>query len=107
MRKVFFICGVFTFLTCCSRKTATTEEDVYKSETLVINRISEYVYQHISYLDFEGYGKVTCNGMIVTDKNEAVIFDTPTDNDTSRELIDWVSKTLKCKITAVVPTPLS
>jgi len=104
MRKVFFVCGVFAFLACCSRKTVTPEEEVYKSETLVINQISEHVYQHISYLDFEDYGKVTCNGLIVTDKKEAVIFDTPTDNDTSRELIDWITKTLKCKITAVVPT---
>jgi metallo-beta-lactamase class B len=42
--------------------------------------------------------------MVVAYKNEAVIFDTPTDNETSFELINWVTKSLKCKITAVIAT---
>jgi len=85
-------------------KKSETEKEVYKSEKMVINQISERVYQHISFLDFEGFGKVSCNGMIVANNNEAVIFDTPTDNETSHELIDWVTQSLKCKIIAVIPT---
>ncbi|GHT58950.1 hypothetical protein AGMMS50239_04520 [Bacteroidia bacterium] len=81
-----------------------TEKEVYKSETLLINQISEHVYQHISFLDFEGFGKVSCNGMIIVKDNEAIIFDTPTDNETSRKLIDWVTQSLKSKIIAVIPT---
>ena len=42
--------------------------------------------------------------MVVVNENEAVVFDTPPDNETSFELIDWITKSLKCKITAVVPT---
>ena len=80
------------------------EKEVYKSETLLINRISKYVYQHISFLNTKNFGKVPCNGMVVAYKNEAIIFDTPTDNETSCELINWVTKSLKCKITAVIPT---
>ena len=108
MKKLFFAFGIFIFFSCGSGKIATTEtntgKELYKSETLVINQISEHVYQHISFLDVKGFGKVPCNGMIVACKNEAVIFDTPKDDETSRELIDWVSKSLKCKIKAVIPT---
>ncbi|MCL2651890.1 MAG: subclass B1 metallo-beta-lactamase, partial [Candidatus Azobacteroides sp.] len=85
------------------QKTNTGKE-VYKSETLVINQISEHVYQHISFLNTKDFGKVSCNGMIVACKNETVIFDTPPDDETARELIDWVTKSLKCKITALIPT---
>ena len=85
-------------------KETKPEKEIYKSETLLIYQISEYVYQHISFLDTKDFGKVSCNGMIVTNDNEAVIFDTPTDNETSRELIDCVVQSLKCKITAVIPT---
>ncbi|MDR2861945.1 MAG: hypothetical protein LBV07_05300, partial [Syntrophobacterales bacterium] len=87
----------------CSKETKT-EREVYKSETLLINQISEYVYQHISFLDSEGFGKVSCNGMIVVKDNEAIIFDTPADNETSCKLIDWVTQSLKSKIIAVIPT---
>ena len=81
-----------------------TETEVYKSETLLVNQISEYVYQYISFLGMKNFGKVSCNGMVVVYKNEAVIFDTPIDNETSCELINWATKSLKCKITAVIST---
>ena len=81
-----------------------TDKEVYQSETLVINQVTEHVYLHISFLDFEGFGKVSCNGMIVANGKAAIIFDTPTDDETSRELIDWVTQSLECKITAVIPT---
>jgi len=42
--------------------------------------------------------------MIVLDKNEAVVFDTPTNNTTALELINWVEKNLDSKIKAVIPT---
>ena len=85
-------------------KDAKAEKEVYRSETLLINKISELVYEHTSYLNTESFGKVPCNGMIVYNKNEAVVFDTPIDNASSAELINWVTKTLKCKIVAIIPT---
>ena len=42
--------------------------------------------------------------MIVANDGEALIFDTPTDNETSLELINWVTQLLQCKIIAVIPT---
>ncbi len=85
-------------------KTGDAEQEVYKSESLIISRISGHAYRHITYLNTVDYGKVPCNGMIVCYKNEAVVFDTPTDDKVSAELIDWITKSLDCKITAVIPT---
>lgn len=76
----------------------------YKSNTLTIEKVTDHVYQHISYLNTKSFGKVSCNGMIVFDKQEAIIFDTPPDNQTSLELINWVQNALHCKIKAIVPT---
>lgn len=42
--------------------------------------------------------------MIVIDKNEAIVFDTPADDKTSAELISWIEKSLHSKISAVVAT---
>ena len=42
--------------------------------------------------------------MIVSDKNEAIVFDTPTTNQTAKELINFINQKLKFKINAVVPT---
>ena len=102
--KIFSLLTLAGILLGCRQAKTYEEKEVYKSEGLLIYQISEHVYEHISYLEVENFGKVSCNGMIVTGKNEAVVFDTPTDDEISLELIDWIRTELKCKITAVVPT---
>lgn len=76
----------------------------YESEHLRIEQLSPHTFMHVSYIDTEKWGKVGCNGMVVVNDNEAIVFDTPTDNLASVELVKWIQKTLESKITAVVAT---
>lgn len=66
--------------------------DNYESELLKIERVNENVFKHISYLDTKSYGKYPCNGMVYFNGNEAIIFDTPTNNKATTELINWIGK---------------
>ncbi len=50
------------------------------------------------------FGKVPCNGLIVRNNNEAIVFDTPTNQTISEELIKCVKEKLYCKINAIIPT---
>ena len=77
---------------------------VHQTETLIVRKLSDHVYQHVSYLNTNDFGKVDCNGMVVVNKQEAVIFDTPADEESSDELIQYVTKELRCKIKAIIPT---
>ncbi len=45
---------------------------------------------HISFLQTQTWGKVGCNSMIYIHKNQAYVFDTPTDNETSEILIKTI-----------------
>ncbi len=56
---------------------------------------------HISFLQTQTWGKVGCNGMIYIHKNQAFIFDTPADNETSEALIKTVEEQ-KIKIKGVI-----
>src|SRR5690606_32783602 len=49
-------------------------------------------------------GNVPCNGLIVRSHPEVIVFDTPTDDASAVELINWVEDSLQCKIMAVIPT---
>lgn len=77
---------------------------VYQSENLIIKRLSNHIFEHISYLNTNDFGKVACNGMIVIIEKKGVIFDTPTDNNSSLELINYITKELKSEISAIIPT---
>jgi metallo-beta-lactamase class B len=90
---------------CSTRKRYTTQpNEVYKTDELVILQLSEHAYQHISFKQTNDFGYVPCNGLVVTNKQEAIIFDTPTNDKSATMLIQWIRQTLKCKINAVIPT---
>lgn len=84
--------------------TASPANIVYQSPQLIILQISPDVYRHVSYLNTETFGKVPCNGMIVANDHESVVFDTPADDESSKELISWLKDSMQFKIIAVVPT---
>ncbi|WP_370895394.1 subclass B1 metallo-beta-lactamase [Chryseobacterium gossypii] len=106
MKPAFKI--LFSFLFLVFSFSFQRHEDkgkiVYKTDNLMVIKLSDHVYQHISFLNTESFGKVSCNGMIVNDRNEAVIFDTPTDDKSSRELISWIKNSLHSRINAIVAT---
>ncbi|MGC6402314.1 MAG: subclass B1 metallo-beta-lactamase [Flavobacteriaceae bacterium] len=79
-------------------------QELYHSHELIINKISENAYQHISYLQTEDFGKVACNGVILKNDNEVIILDSPTNDKSSLELINWISQKWGAEIKAVVPT---
>lgn len=78
--------------------------EVYKSRHLIIRQVAPHSYQHISFLQTNDFGNVPCNGLIVSNGNEAAVFDTPTNDSGSTELIKWIRDVIQCKLIAVVPT---
>lgn len=77
---------------------------IYQTKNLIVKKLSNHIYQHISYLNTDDFGKVECNGMLVINGNEGVVFDTPTDNKSSEELISFITNVLKTAIVAIIPT---
>lgn len=111
-KAIFQLClSVITLFAGC--KTAPKNDGrnesyktriLYNSQTLVIEKLSDNVYQHKSFLNTNSFGRVDCNGMIVAVKNEAIVFDTPANDSASRELIRYVTDSLGCKIKGIIPT---
>ncbi|MFN8309880.1 MAG: subclass B1 metallo-beta-lactamase [Chitinophagales bacterium] len=75
-----------------------------KNDDLEIRQLSPNTFQHISFIQTNDFGLVACNGLVVRDGTEAVVFDTPANDKASTLLIEWIERTLHCNIKAVVPT---
>ncbi len=107
----FFINALFLIITfignwsCNSLKqNPLNPKIVYQSEHLIITQISYNSFQHTSFLQTNDFGNVPCNGLIVRNNNEVIIFDTPTHDKSSEELIKWLEESQKVKINAIIPT---
>ncbi len=98
-KNLFSLLIVLLVLSCKTKE----KQMAYKTDSLEIGALTEHTYQHTSFLETESFGKVACNGMIVVNNGEAIVFDTPTNNMVSRELIDWLD-TQDITVKAVVAT---
>ncbi len=76
---------------------------LYASPLLRIEKIADHVYMHTSFLQTRDFGQVPCNGMIVYDGNEAIVFDTPANEESTRELLDFLTRN-KLRAKAVIAT---
>lgn len=98
--KNIFLLLLITSLGC--NITHLTKKPYYETETLKITQLTANTFVHISYLQTTSFGKVACNGLVFKNNNEVIVFDTPTNDTVSNELIDWVEKSLKSSVKAVV-----
>lgn len=102
MKTTFFTIAVL-FFTVVHSLFAQQSQPIFQSENLEIRQVSAHAFVHVSYLKTEDFGKVACNGMIVVDGGEALVFDTPADDAGSRELLGWLEKR-GLKVKGVVAT---
>lgn len=105
IKTLLIIVISITNLNCSSQnRNAFKPKEVYKSRDLIVTQIAENSFEHTSFLQVKDFGNVPCNGLIVRNSNEVVVFDTPTNDKSSEELIKWIKETLHCKINAIIPT---
>ncbi|MDQ1096762.1 MULTISPECIES: subclass B1 metallo-beta-lactamase [Chryseobacterium] len=109
MKSIFNALAIILFLWlqsgCHPQKNQVFKPSViYRSDHLVITQISKNTFEHTSFLQTDDFGNVPCNGLMVRNGKEIVIFDTPVHDKDSEELIRWVQEKLHCSITAIVPT---
>ena len=105
IKTLLLIVISLTIINCSSQKVeAFIPKEIYKSNDLIVTQIAENSFLHTSFLQTNDFGNVPCNGLIVRNSNKAIIFDTPTNDKSAEELINWIKETLKCKIIAIIPT---
>lgn len=104
-KSLLIACLSFFILNCnAQNKEPFKAKVVYQSADLIITQISAKSYQHTSYLKTNDFGNVPCNGLVVTDHKQAIVFDTPTNDKSAAELIKWIKDTLHTQINAIIPT---
>ena len=80
------------------------QQSVYRSETLEIIQLTESSFVHVSFLNTDDFGRVACNGLIVLDGGKAFVLDTPVDDESSEELIRWITSEKSARLEGVLAT---
>ncbi|MCI2228059.1 subclass B1 metallo-beta-lactamase [Polaribacter sp. MSW13] len=100
MREALSLVAVLLSLISCTTKT--NHQTIYKTDSLVIEQITPHIFKHVSYLQTDDFGYVPCNGMIYITDNKALVFDSPTTDEVSKELIKWIKTSKQSVINGII-----
>jgi metallo-beta-lactamase class B len=66
-------------------------------------KISDNSYFVVSYGIIEGYGRIPANSYVYINKKKAFLFDTPINDDLTKDLVNWIQDSLKAKVVGFAP----
>lgn len=93
-------CVIALVLTSCFGRNKFDPDSYVRP--LEIVKLSEDHYQYISYLKLKQSNYYPCNGYVYISDGEAIVFDTPVNDNDAQLLIDFVQNELNATIKGVV-----
>jgi metallo-beta-lactamase class B len=98
MKKIFLL-----FLVLAVHSVIYSQDTIRVSNDLVLIKISDNAYIHVSCSDLQGYGRVSANGLIFIENHEAFLFDTPWNDSLTCTLVSYLEDQMKLMIAGFVP----
>lgn len=95
-----FVLLIVLFLSGFSIKAETK---INISDDIELIKLSENAYVHVSVSEIPPFGKVSSNGLVFINKDEAYLFDTPVTDTLTKILVTWLNKHLGLRIVGFVP----
>lgn len=100
--KVRFAFVSFLFLfTAISGLLA--QDTIVVHPDLQLIKMSPHTYRHVSYSVVEPWGRIPSNGLLVVDKGEAMMMDTPMEDSITSLLLTHLTEEMGLRIVAFVP----
>ena len=78
------------------------QEKIDLGKDVEVYALAPGIWRHVTYQVMEEKWRVPANGLIVQDKDKAIMIDTPWTPEQTAVLLDWVEKNLKAKVEAIV-----
>jgi metallo-beta-lactamase class B len=94
---------VFISLLILATLNSVAQESIKISDDLELLRISKNAFIHVSYVNSPTFGRYSSNGLVFINGNEAFLFDTPTDEQLTIALVEWLREKMKVEIRGFAP----
>lgn len=94
-----FIFTVIIQILFFSRNSSAQNQQIFISDDVQLLKLSDSLYMHITWDEFENYGRFSSNGLIYIVDGKGLLIDTPMDNEKTKVLYNFFSDSLNVTIT--------
>ncbi|NJN27659.1 MAG: subclass B1 metallo-beta-lactamase [Cyclobacteriaceae bacterium] len=81
---------------------AQTYEKIVIDEDIQLIHLRDSIYVHVTWHYFNDYGRFPSNGLILIKNGEALMIDTPVDNDKTGRLTRYLKDTMSVGVTTLI-----
>lgn len=100
--KRLFLTIILIFIT--NNLSLSQNNRIVIAGDLELQPITSNCYRHISYNEMDAYGRVPANGLVYVVQRQALVIDTPWNDDQTKRLFQWLTDSIKVTIKGVIPT---
>lgn len=101
MKQFSFILLLTLSYVCASAQP--NRKTIHISDRLKLVQITDHAWVHVSVEDIAGFGQVSSNGVIYTEKGKAFLFDCPVTDSLTKVLVKAIEDSLKSTVVGFVP----
>jgi metallo-beta-lactamase class B len=101
VRKIFL--GFFIVLFQIAGFSQSENNTIKITDDLESIQIYDNAYIYVSYTISPKWGRVGANGLLLIDKKQAFLFDTPWTDKQTENLITWIKDTMSVEIVGFIP----
>lgn len=96
------ILAVVILLMVFSTAIAQTNDLIIVDEDIQLQRLEDSIYVHITWHELAPYGRFASNGMILIKDGQALMIDTPMDNEKTERLVTFLHDSLSADLTTLI-----
>lgn len=97
------IIGLIVVMFYLTGFSQSDDEIIKIADDIELIIISDDAYIHVSYTNSPKWGRIGANGLVLIDKDQAFLFDTPWTNIQTEKLFSWITDTMNVKIIGFIP----
>lgn len=99
MRKVLLVLSLILIL---YRSNAQESKQIFINKDIQIEQLSDSIYRHITWKESEQFGRFSSNGMIVIKKGQAIMIDTPFDNEKTEIIVNYLKDSMEVELIKLI-----
>ena len=77
---------------------AQTESEIMISDVIQLILLQDSIFIHTSWYQTENFGKVPANGLIIVKNGQAIMIDTPWNNEMTKQLTEFIEDSLNVRL---------
>ena len=100
IKKIIWIMllGVFGLIQMSAQKT----DKIFIDNDIQLINLQDSIFIHVTWENSEKYGRFPSNGMIIIRNGQAVMIDTPMDNDKTERLTEYLKDSMHVELTKLI-----